>query len=117
MIKLPAQLTRFGSRADGGAGLGFVTNELSPEQFSDLQRHLHGFGWLVFKGNATGELEELVQGDIPADNAPDDTISPSERIRRAQWVYHKQKQLTEEFEAWRRREAERIAQAYLEKLD
>lgn len=111
MIKLSAYFTGFGSRADGSAGLRFSTQELSPEDFSELKKSLNQFGWIVFKEN------DINESDIPDTNAEEEGISASERLRRVLFVYYKQKKIKEDFEVWRRRQMETIIEKFKEKLE
>ena len=85
MIKLPAYFSGFSSRSDGSAGLRFTTQEINPEDFSELKKNHNAFGWLLFREN------QLEDSDIPNENAQEDGISSSERLRRRMFVYWKNK--------------------------
>ena len=111
MIKLPAYFSGFSSRADGSAGLRFTTQEIDAETFSELKNHHNAFGWLVFKENTFEE------GDIPDENAEEEGISASERLRRRMFVFFKQKKLEGDFELWRKNQLEVLGERYLEKLN
>lgn len=111
MIKLPAYFSGFSSRADGSAGLRFTTQEIDAETFSELKKHHNAFGWVVFKEN------DFSEGDIPEDNAEEEGISPSERLRRRMFVFFKEKKIEGDFELWRRQQLETLGERYLEKLN
>lgn len=99
MIKFPAYLTSFRSKSDGSAGITFSTQELSPEQFMDLKRHLNNFGWLLFKEGET----EIPDGEVPKEKLDDDSKSPSERLYNVLYVYWKQNVNEGSFDLWRKR--------------
>ena len=110
MIKLPAYFMGFSSRSDGSAGLRFTTQEVAPEDFALLKSSLNGFGWLVFAPN-------VEVSDIPQENAEEDGISASERLRRRMYVYWKGANIQGDFESWRKKQLEIVGDKYLEKLD
>lgn len=111
MIRLPAYFTRFGSKTDGSASLGFATQELSPEDFALLKQHLNQFGWVVFKEN------DVSESDIPDENAEEEGISASERLRRRCFVYWKDKVNDNDFNSWYRKYLESIGEKLLERLN
>lgn len=84
MIKLPAYLTSFGSRADGSARLGFATQELTDDNFLDIKKHHNLFGWLLFSEN------DINLSDIPKEMAEEGQKSPSKRLRGALFAWWKQ---------------------------
>jgi hypothetical protein len=110
MIKLPATFMGFSSRSDGSAGIRFVTQELSPEEFADLKQNLHAFGWVVFAQNVGLE-------DIPSEDAKEEGISASERLRRRMYVYFKEQEIDGDFDLWRKQQLEKIGDKYLSKLE
>lgn len=110
MIKLPAYFTRFGSRADGSAGLSFATQELSPEEFSELSKCLNQFGWLIFKGNSIS-LE-----DLPLEDAQEGK-KPSQRLRAALYVLWEQNGKVGDFEAYYRTQMEKVIEHVKKKLE
>lgn len=111
ILKIPAYLTGFGSRVDKSAGLRFTTQELNGETFAQLQELNQTFGWLIFSPN------DISPEDIPSENAEEEGISSSERLRRILFVLFKQKEIKEDFETWRRKYMEKIIQAIKDKLD
>ena len=114
MIKLPSYFTGFSSRADGSAGLRFATQELQAEDFVELKKHHNAFGWLLFKENTFEE------GNIPEENAEEEGITDSERLRRRMFVYWKHpkgKRCEGDFRLWRTQQLETIGEKYLSKLE
>lgn len=110
MIKLPAYFTRFGSKADGSASLGFATQELTSADFAILKENLNAFGWLIFSENAS-------VNDIPEEQPEEEDITPSERLRNRMFVYFKEKKIIGDFNTWRKGQLETIGQRYLEKIN
>lgn len=109
MIKLAAYFTGFSSKADGSASLRFATQEIAPEDFAELKKHHNAFGWLIFSENQNEE--------IPDENAEEEGISASERLRRRMFVYWKMKINTGDFETWRKQQMEVLGERYLGKLE
>ena len=110
MIKLPSYLTGFSSKVDGSASIRFATQELSPEDFGLLKENLNNFGWLIFAENAT-------ESDIPSEDAEEEGISDSERLRRRMFVFWKAKINEGDFNTWKKKQIEKIGQNYLDKLN
>lgn len=110
MIKLPATFMGFSSRSDGSAGIRFATQEISPEEFAELKQNLQAFGWLVFAPNVGLE-------DIPTEDATEEGISPSERLRRRMYVYFREQNISGDFDLWRKQQLEKIGDKYLSKLE
>ena len=83
--------------------------ELSAEDFAELKRNHNAFGWLVFSENKDEQ--------VPDENAEEEGLSPSERLRRRMFVYWKKKINDGDFENWRRKQLEILGEKYLEKLE
>ena len=111
MIKLPAYLTGFSSRADGSAGIRFATQELTSDDWVELQQNLNQFGWLVFSAN------EAQPTDIPKEEAEDKAKTPSKRLRATLFVLWKQKGEPQDFESFYRVQVEKVIEAIKSKLD
>lgn len=109
MIKLPCYFTGFSSKSDGSASLRFATQELQADDFANFQSNHNAFGWLLFK-------ENIGEDDIPDENAEEEGITPSERLRRRMFVYFKEKKVAGDFDLWRKQQLEKIGESYLEKL-
>lgn len=75
MIKMPCYFTRFGSKTDGSASLGFSTQELSSEDFKQFKDDLNQFGLLIFRPN------EMKIDDMPTEDVEDKSKTPSKRQR------------------------------------
>lgn len=84
MIQIPAILTGFSTRVDGGASIRFATNELSDTDVLELKRHQGKFGYVLFKEN------EFSAQDIPKEDAEDKDKTPSKRLRASLYVLHQQ---------------------------
>jgi len=109
MIKLPGYFTGFSSKADGSASLRFATQELSPDDFANFKNNHGAFGWIVFSEN---ESEE-----IPDEDIEEEGITASDRLRRRQFVFWKEKKIETPFETWRKQQLETIGDRYLSKLE
>ena len=110
MIKLPAYLTGFSSRADNSAGLRFATQEIPPEVFSELQRLNQAFGWLVF-------APQDVEIEVPKETIKDDRKSPSERLYAVLYRYWEQQGKEGDYETYRRRYMEKLIESIKAKLN
>ena len=110
MVKLPAYLTGFNSKADGSASIRFSTQELQPQDFAELHGHLNQFGWLAFREN------ELQDEDIPDEDAAEDK-SPSKRMRAVLFVLWNQEGKQGDFESFYRDRMEKLITAVKGKLD
>lgn len=111
MIKLPAYFTGFASKADGSASLRFNTQEIMPADFAVLKENHNAFGWLLFQEN------DISEKDIPSEDAEEEGIGASERLRRRMYVYWKSKGIETGFDTWRKQQLEKIGDALLEKLN
>lgn len=111
MIKLPAYLTGFSSRADGSAGIRFATQELSSQDFAELQKTLNAFGWLLFKENITDK-------DIP-DTEPTEEWEkkPSQRLRAVIYkVWEKEGKIGDKDEHYKH-QMEKVIELFKRKLE
>ena len=111
MLRLPAFLSGFSSRADGSAGVRFSTLELTAQDYGMLQSMLNKQGWLVFKE------DEVQMDDIPTEAVEDKSKTPSKRLRAALFVLYKQRGETQDFEVWYRGQVEKIIDYVKAKLD
>lgn len=111
MLKIPAYLTGFSSRADNSAGVRFATQEIDGATFSLLKDLNGSFGYLLFSPNPISEK------DIPSEVPEEGGKSISQRIRGALFVYFKQNKIEGDFEVWRRKELEKYLQSIKEKLN
>lgn len=112
MIKLPAYLDTFSSKADRTAGIRFSTNELADEDFTLLRQHQGLFGWLVFSE------EQIQEKDIPKEITEDKSKSPSKRLRAVLYLYFIQKGgKKERFEEFYSKRLEALIDEYKAKLE
>jgi hypothetical protein len=109
MIKLPSYFLGFNSKSDGSAGLRFGTQEILPEDFSELKKHQNAFGWLIFSENK--------DENIPEENAVEDGLSASEILRKRMFVYWKNKINDGDFDLWRKQQLNVLGERYLDKLN
>lgn len=63
-IILPAELTRFSSRADKSFGLSFSTAELTGEQILGMNAMKNHFGYLMFKDSVIEKSELDLMEDL-----------------------------------------------------
>lgn len=111
MIKLPAYFTRFGSKSDGSASLGFNTQELSASDFAILKENLNNFGFLLFKEN------QIQDEDIPTEDMEDKEKTPSKRLRACLYVLWEQTGKKSPFELYYREQVEKVIDHIKNKLD
>ncbi len=104
MINLAAYLVGFSSRADKSASIRFATQELQPDEFVELQKHLNDFGTLVFQ---PGENQTVIlpkERELDADKDK----TPSKRLRAVIFRVYESKGSKEDFEVYYRRVMESI---------
>ena len=83
---LPALIDGFTTRKEKTIKISVVTNELTPEQQTDLFGSLDSFGFLAFNEDAFKTKEiEILEG-LEADYN-DKGLSPSKRLRNVFWVH------------------------------
>jgi hypothetical protein len=111
MIKLPVYFTRFGSKTDGSASLGFATQELGANDFALLKEHLNEYGWLVFRPN------EFKSDDIPKEDAEDPEKTPSKRLRATLYRLWEQNGKQGDSEVYYRTQMEKVINHLKEKLN
>ena len=111
MFQVPAILTSFSTRADGGASVRFVTNEISDAEFLILKKSHNQFGYLLFKENP------FQPSDIPTEVAEDASKTSSKRLRATLYVLWQQKGSQSDFEAYYRTQMEKIITHVKTKLD
>lgn len=111
MLKLPAILSGFSSRADGSAGVRFATQELTDQDFGELKKNLNLYGWLLFSENP------IQPSDVPTEYAEDKNKTPSKRLRAVIYKLYEQEGKQGDFEVYYRAKVEKIIDAYKAKLD
>lgn len=110
-FQIPAILTSFSTKADGGASIRFVTNEMSDEDFLILKKFHNTFGYLLFKENAFKEEE------VPKEDAEDKNKTPSKRLRACLYILWQQKGSPGSFDGYYRDQMEKVIQMVKSKLD
>lgn len=110
VIQLPGYLSGFSSRADGSAGLRITTQELTPQDFADLQEVNGQFGTFYFRPNDVQEI------DI-ADEDVEESKKPSQRMRAVLYRLWEQNGKAGTFESYYREQMEKIITHVKGKLD
>lgn len=113
IFQAPAILTSFSYTKDGGARLGFTTNELTDNEKLLIGTFYQKFGYIAFKGNSFQDK------DLPKGNAENSSKSHSVRLRASLYVLweqqHKDKYLN--FDSFYISQMERFIDAVKEKLE
>lgn len=109
-IQIPAILTGFATRLDGGATVRFATNELADTDVLELKRMQGKFGHLLFRPN------EYSISDIPKGDAVDKRRTPSKRLMDVKFVKWKQQGEPGLFDDFYRKEMEIIIEEAKEEL-
>jgi hypothetical protein len=110
MIKIAGYFTGFSSKTDHTIALRFNTQEVSGEEYVDLQSNLGGFGTIAFFPN--GESVE-----VPEEEPVEEGKTHSERLRAVIWRLWEKKGKEGDFEAFRRMHMEKLIELYKAKLD
>jgi hypothetical protein len=102
VVQIPVTLDSANRRKDRSVSLRFSsTLELGTADFAELDRLTPSTGWLLFAQN------EFDEGDIPADEAPDDGKRPSQRLRAVLFIdWQQNTDRSEDFNAYYRRNIE-----------
>ena len=110
-IQLPAILSGFSSKSDGGASLRFATNELTADDFKALKDYHNQFGYVLFSPNPFNE------SDIPKESAENKDKTPSKRIRAVLFILWKQRGSNGDFEVFYRSQTEKYIEYLKTKID
>lgn len=89
MILIPAILQTFRSLKDKTLKIEFETNELTPEQYAEISRHIQTFGFLAFKKDEFKSEQIQLLSDTKVDY-DDTTKTPSKRLRDVLFIAWKQ---------------------------
>ena len=112
IITTPAILTRISYTKDGGLSLGFITQELTPEEKLAWSLWYQDFGWLAWRSN------EVKIEDIPEGDAEDKDKKPSKRLRNVLYVLAQQEGVPKKkFEAYYREKMDKIIEWVKGKLE
>lgn len=90
----------------------FETRELSGDEVKILADNYQGEGYLVFKPNSN-----IAQVDLPEGDANAGMKTPSQRLRAVMMVYHKQKGLKSDPQAFYATEMEKAIDWWKSKLE
>lgn len=114
-LQVMAVIAKVQTLVDGGVKATVDTSELTPEQMMKLFSLKGKAGWMVFKENQI-TIEDVPEAD--ADLDPNEK-SPCKRLKDRMFVYFRDvlNRPKHDFEAWYRRELEKIGEKYLEKLN
>jgi hypothetical protein len=113
VVQIPVTLDSANRRKDRSVSLRFSsTLELGTADFAELDRLTPSTGWLLFAQN------EFDEGDIPADEAPDDGKRPSQRLRAVLFIWWRTNtDQSEPFQRFYERWMERRIQAVKDELN
>lgn len=111
ILKLAAILDGFTLHKDGGAGIRFVTNEVSDDDTIEIKKFYGTFGFLVFKES------ELMEEEIPKEDPDIGGKTPSKRLRNTLFVFWKQHKGTGDFEQFYRQQMEKFIEHVKTKLE
>lgn len=114
-IEVPAQLMGINSKVDGTLSLRFTTQELTSEDKVTILDHQNMPGFLLFSPN------QFSDADVPKEEAPDNSLTPSKRLRNVLYRYWEcQLDCVDldcvDSEVHYRREMEKIIEHYKKKL-
>lgn len=89
MILIPALLISLRTLRDKTLKIEFETNELTPDQFAEISRHIQAFGFLAFKKDEfkTEQIQLLDEAKISYE---DKNKTPSKRLRDVLFIAWKQ---------------------------
>jgi hypothetical protein len=107
-------LTGFKRLKDKSVNINFNLNEISSEDFMEIDQQIDTFGVVYFsqKGVVTDEEKHAIdQATIELGGK-----TQSERIRNVLYVLHNQMDTTEAFESFYKRKTEEIIQHFKDKL-
>lgn len=112
LISVPAIVQGMSPKQDRSWKLVFETRELSGEEVKILADNFQGEGWLLFNPNGM-----ITEADLPKGDANAGMKSASQRLRAVMMVYHRQKGLKSDPNAWYNTEQEKMIDWWKEKLD
>lgn len=98
MFQVASTIQKVATRADNTLSLAVNTQELTPEETTELFKLKGKLGWFMFKEN------EFTEADIPEAEAPGakdpDQPSPSERLRNVLFVFWKLNKIKGDFQTF-----------------
>ena len=115
MLQLEAIIREVKTLKDRGLKLNVETQELVPEDMTEVFKLKDKYGFMVFKPTKITE-EEIIEVPDEVKEFPKEK-SPSKRLRDRMFVYYKEvKGFTKGFESWYKESLEEIGNSYLNKL-
>ena len=87
-VQAPAVLEGVSTLKDGGVSLRFHTQELQPDEKTNLFNRVEQFGWLLFKET---EFKDDDTKELEAIRRDTGGKSPSQRLRSALYVLYQQR--------------------------
>ncbi len=117
MILIPAILSSFRSLKDKTFKIEFETNELTPEDLSQIGLHNQSFGYLAFKKDKF-KTEQIKLLDETKADYEDKTKTPSKRLRDVLFIaWKKQDAGYKDFEDYYKHQMEIFINHIKSKLD
>ena len=109
-----AILTGFKRLKDKSVNVNFNLNEISSEDFMEIDKHIDTFGVVYFstKSVITDEEKKAIDGATIEIGGK----TQSERIRNVLFVLHSQTDTTEPFDSFYKRKTEEVIQHFKDKL-
>lgn len=114
MFKVPAYLTRFSTRADGGIGLSFVTQEMPSQDLAELHKHLNTFGWILYSPYET--VQPTIE-DVPKQVLEDGQKTPSQRLRAVMFLVWDKTDKSIDFNTFYTKQMDKLIEHYKTKLE
>jgi len=99
--------------ADRSLRLNIDTQELDAKTKAELMELYDYPGIFIF---ARGDIKQEDLVNLPEIKVDKGQKTPAQMFRNRLFVFHKEKKIAEDFDAWYKRELEKIGQAYLDKL-
>lgn len=117
MIKVPAVIAKISTMVDGGISLTVHTQELNPEDQSEVFNLHKKLGYFIFAEKSSDITGKEVE-NLP-EIKDEGQKTPSQRLRSRLFVYYTQKLGREkaDFNKWYEEQLSKIGQRYLEKID
>lgn len=100
--------------SDGGVRVQVDTQEIAPEEMTELMLLKGKLGWLFFH---TAPIKEIDTKDLPPITLEKNQKSPSERYRGVLFAYHQQEKITTPFNQWYEQRIEALINQVKEKLN
>ncbi len=114
LFQIPSYLQSVRTLVDGGIKIDVITQEVSPDQMTQIFGLKGRQGWMLFKLNPI-EASDLPSGEAKAGVK---VKSPSQRLYNVLYVYWQQNfSANKNFNEWREREMEKIINIYKDQLN